>query len=86
MLIPFLFVVAYGDFGQGGPPAPGYGGLGRGGLGSEIEGMAVGMGGGGEPLGFRDQGGPPGPNFHIPGICAYSTLLYFFNLCLPLFP
>ena len=61
--------LAYGDFGQGGPPAPGYGGLGRGGLGSEIEGMPVGMGGGGEPLGFREEeDGLPRPNFRIPGI------------------
>ena len=48
------------------------GGLGKGGLGSEIEGMPVGMGGGGEPLGFRDQEGPPGPNFHIPGIGEFK--------------
>ena len=30
--------------------------------------MPVGMGGGGEPLGFREQAGPLGSNFHIPGL------------------
>ena len=64
----FLFVPAYDDFGQGGPPAPGFGGLGKGGLGSEVEGMAVGMGGGGEPLGFQGEDAPPGSDFHVPGI------------------
>eukprot|EP00795_Rhopilema_esculentum_P011538 gene11538-21763_t len=65
---------AMGDFGQGGPPGQGLGGLGRGGLGSEIEGMPVGMGAGGEPLGYRErQEGFPGQNFHIPGIAAPSN-------------
>ena len=78
---------AIGDFGQGGPPGPGLGGLGRGGMGSEIEGMPVGMGAGGEPLGYREQQeGVPGPNFHIPGIgkrfyCTQNTVLFFFQIC-----
>ena len=67
----FVFFPAYGTFGQGGLPGP-LGGLGNGGLGAEMEGMPVGMGGGGEPLGFTEQPqGPPGPNFHIPGISRF---------------
>lgn len=55
-----------GLFGPGqGVPADGYGGMGNGGMGSEMEGMPTGMGGGGEPLGFRGEDGPPG---HIPGL------------------
>jgi len=64
---------AYEDFGQGGLPPPGFGGLGKGGLGSEVEGMAVGMGGGGEPLGFQGEDAAPGSNFRVPGIAGPSN-------------
>ena len=70
-----FFLPAYGTFGQGGLPGP-LGGLGNGGLGAEMEGMPVGMGGGGEPLGFREQSqGSPGPNFHIPGIGRFISFV-----------
>ncbi len=70
----FLFVYltisplfpAQGSFGQGGFSANRYGGMGNGGLGGEMEGMPVGMGGGGEPLGYKEH---DDSHPRIPGIC-----------------
>ena len=42
------------------------------------------MGGGGEPLGFREEDGLSSPNFHVPGI-GESILLQCFCNVLPIF-